>query len=76
MKVMTMEDQVGPLRSDLVTSSWRVVIIWMPRAQEGNSFDWLITLRRVRRSEKGMNDSLFSLLDGGQTQAALTSLSS
>ena len=36
-----------------------VVIIWTPRLRRGNPFDWLITLERVRRSEKGMNDKVY-----------------
>ena len=60
MKDVTLEgDQVGPRRSDFVTSGWGgVVIIWTPRLSRGNPFGWLITLERVRRSEEDMADKV------------------
>ena len=36
-----------------------VVMTWMPRLRRGSPFDWLITLERVRRSEKGMDDKVY-----------------
>ena len=59
MKDMTLEDQVGPHRSDLVTSNWGWYCDYLDaKSQQKNPFGWLITLERVRRSEDGMADKV------------------